>query len=400
MKHHGLKIIRPAVLTALLAALPGVAAAHGVKTTGQPVPTVKKVNNFWSYLTNPAEAAARLSVSVADGIRTIKSDGLPDHQPGQFPNSGNPHSISSKSYIFEVPLKPRKAGRSTELGHQNFGVALNGVPFDALTAEFWNRDRSSGWNIEALSGKLNLGLDRHNAHVQPDGAYHYHGLPTGLLEQFPYRDKPALLGYAADGFPIYGPYGYQNSNEPGSNMIELRASHRVISGTRPSGPGGAYDGTYVQDYEYAPGMGDLDACNGRDGVTPEYPDGTYYYVLTASFPFIPRCWVGEPSHSGGFALRGPGSGPPGGGAGGGGHPGGRPPGMGQGPGGPPRMRPASGGSGGRQGGPPDLGAAARKLGISRDQLHRALGPPPPNFERAAQQLGISADELRRALHGQ
>ena len=41
--------------------------------------------------------------------------------------------------------------------------------------------------------------------------------------------------------------------------------------------------------------GDLDQCNGRQGVTPEYPNGTYYYVLTNEFPFIGRCLVGEPS---------------------------------------------------------------------------------------------------------
>ncbi|MEK9722795.1 MAG: YHYH protein, partial [Rhodospirillaceae bacterium] len=96
-------------------------------------------------------------------------------------------------------MKQQKASRVTELGHQNFGIALNGVPFDVLTAEYWNRDRSSGWNVEALSGAMNLGLDRNNAHVQPNGAYHYHGIPTGLLEQFPFKDKPAPLGYAADG---------------------------------------------------------------------------------------------------------------------------------------------------------------------------------------------------------
>ncbi|MEK9722797.1 MAG: hypothetical protein VW405_04845 [Rhodospirillaceae bacterium] len=55
--------------------------------------------------------------------------------------------------------------------------------------------------------------------------------------------------------------------------------------------------------------------------------------------------------------------------------------------------------GGPGGGPPDLNAAAKKLGISAEGLHRALGPPPPNFERAAGQLGISADELMQALHG-
>ncbi|MEK9722796.1 MAG: YHYH protein, partial [Rhodospirillaceae bacterium] len=79
-----------------------------------------------------------------------------------------------------------------------------------------------------------------------------------------------------DGFPIYGPYGYRDANNPAGGMTELRTSHRVKQGTRPSGLGGRYDGTYVQDYEFAAGLGDLDMCNGRDGVTPEYPEGRYY----------------------------------------------------------------------------------------------------------------------------
>ena len=62
-----------------------------------------------------------------------------------------------------------------------FGVAVNGVPFEAGTAEFWNGDRA--WNYEAKSGKIDLGLDQNDAHVQPGGVYHYHGLPTGLVRK-------------------------------------------------------------------------------------------------------------------------------------------------------------------------------------------------------------------------
>ena len=57
-------------------------------------------------------------------------------------------------------------------------------------------------------------------------------------------------------------------------------------GRGPVAPAGAYDGTFVQDYEYRAGTGELDECNGRQGVTPEFPNGTYYYVLTDAFPFI------------------------------------------------------------------------------------------------------------------
>ena len=51
----------------------------------------------------------------------------------------------------------------------------------------------------------------------------------------------------------------------------------------------------MQDYEYIEGQGDLDEANGRTGVTPEFPNGTYYYVVTDEFPGIPRYLVGDPS---------------------------------------------------------------------------------------------------------
>jgi len=42
-------------------------------------------------------------------------------------------------------------------------------------------------------------------------------------------------------------------------------------------------------------LGDLDECNGREGITPEFPEGTYYYVITNEYPGVPRCFVGTPS---------------------------------------------------------------------------------------------------------
>jgi len=184
-----------------------------------------------------------------------------------------------------------------------FGVAINGVAFDPGAAEWWNNDPASGWQYEALSGKINLGMDQNNAHVQPNGAYHYHGLPTGLIDQLGDGKKMLLIGYAADGFPIYERYGY-TIKDLRSSIKVLRSSYQLKQGTRPSGPGNRYDGTFVQDYNYVAGSGDLDECNGRIGVTPEFLRGTYYYVITSEFPFIPRCFRGTPDDS--FKRRGPG----------------------------------------------------------------------------------------------
>lgn len=244
-----------------------------------------------------ASAAGVTRIHVENGYRTIESDGIPQHETGQFPNPGNPNRIREQNYHFRMPASPRKAGRITQLHLSPFGVAVNGVPFDPGAAEFWNNDRNSGWQYEALSGAVSLGVDDNNAHVQPSGAYHYHGMPTGLIERLQEQDAPLLIGYAADGFPIYGPMGYRQARQADSGLVELTSSYQVRRGNRVRGPGGRYDGSFVQDYEYVQGAGDLDECNGRTGVTREYPDGTYYYVVTNQFPFIPRCFMGTPDSS-------------------------------------------------------------------------------------------------------
>src|SRR6266446_8060552 len=144
----------------------------------------------------------RVSITVSGGERVIGANGLPDHAPGQFPRRGNPNTISAQNYNFQVPLKPQVAEQPRPANGAWFGVALNGVPFEPGTAEFWNGQRE--WNYEARSGFINLGLDEHNAHVQPTGAYHYHALPVGLMKRLGGDSKQMLLvGWAADGFPIY-----------------------------------------------------------------------------------------------------------------------------------------------------------------------------------------------------
>ena len=51
-------------------------------------------------------------------------------------------------------------------------------------------------------------------------------------------------------------------------------------------------GTFQQDYAYVVGSGDLEECNGRTDVTPEFPVGIYHYNATDSFPFFQRCVKG------------------------------------------------------------------------------------------------------------
>ena len=98
----------------------------------------------------------------------------------------------------------------------------------------------------------------------------------------PTRHSP-ILGWAYDGHPIYGPYAYvdkQNRN-PFNQLKQMTSSYRIRSG-RDSLVTGLTDtmGTYIEDFEYVEGLGDLDKYNGRFCVTPEYPEGVYAYFCT------------------------------------------------------------------------------------------------------------------------
>ena len=247
-------------------------------------------------------------IRIEGDSRIIESNGIPDHSTGAFPNRGNPNEISSQAYRYTVPAHPQRSGQFAPL-FGPFGVCINGVPLDPGAAEFFHGDRGSGWQYEALSGAVDLGLDENHAHVQPTGAYHYHAAPTLLLNEAslnPMQHSP-LIGWAADGFPIYALYGW-DENE---NVRQMESSHRLRAGARPTGenqPGGTYDGTFVADYEYIEGAASLDECNGKQVVTPDFPDGTYAYFITEEWPFIPRCYAGTPSADfshGGPGLRGP-----------------------------------------------------------------------------------------------
>jgi hypothetical protein len=258
--------------------------------------------------TRPTSAATvvagnKVTIMVSGGERVITANGWPDHVPGQFPNRGNPNRITAQNYNFRIPTKPQTNAAPRDGRGAWFGVALNGVPFEPGTAEFWNGQRP--WNYEAKSGVIDLGLDAHNAHVQPTGAYHYHGLPTGLIQKLGGDEKKMLLvGWAADGFPIYTSRAHSSAADARSPLKKMQSSWQLKKGVRNGGPGGNYDGRFTADYEFVPGSGDLDECNGRLGVTPEFPQGTYYYCITEEFPQLARSWRGTPDAS--FFKRGPG----------------------------------------------------------------------------------------------
>ncbi|MEM7760316.1 MAG: YHYH protein [Cyanobacteria bacterium P01_A01_bin.40] len=248
--------------------------------------------------TVPPITDSKISMSVDGEWRILESNAISEHNTGEFPNEGNPNTISEQPRTHLVPANPKLASKITE-GGWVFGLAVNGVPFDPGAGEFYHGNPRLGWMYDALSGAIDLGFDENHAHVQPEGTYHYHGLPTLLLSDLklsPEQHSP-LIGWAADGFPIYAVYGHEDGDKADSEIIAMTSSYRLRSGQRPGGdePDGEYDGTFVRDYEYVAGLGTLDECNGRMTVSPDFPDGTYAYFLTEEFPIVPRCFKGNPS---------------------------------------------------------------------------------------------------------
>ncbi len=268
-----------------------------------------------------AETGAVLEpeVEVADspGVlrRSISSNSIPDHRVGDFPNVGNPSAIDEFAVDYDIVMRveTEQPDRTTSNAAALVAISLGGILLDPNTAEVYDNDRNSGWNYEALTiaavansdlaGAIGyLGTDCNNAHVQPTGKYHYHGMPEELVSNLldasgggPGDPDMVMIGYAADGFPVYARYGHVDPMDPTSGVAVMQGSYELKSGTRPSGPGGSYDGTFVQDWEYVADSGDLDECNGRYGVTPEYPNGIYHYFVTDDYPFIQRCVWGEPT---------------------------------------------------------------------------------------------------------
>ena len=101
--------------------------------------------------------------------------------------------------------------------------------------------------------------------------YHYHGIAESLIG----NSDSSFIGYAGDGFQIH------------FVGRKVRPGYTLRSGERPSGPRGAYDGTFNEDYIYSGDNKTLDQCNGGQ------LNGKYVYFITLDYPFIGRCLWGD-----------------------------------------------------------------------------------------------------------
>lgn len=225
------------------------------------------------------------------------------------PWAGNPNTPANQNFCFKITRTPQKKSgtyTATALGH--IGVWTNGVSiFNAKDAFSYANKKI--WNQNAITVE-GPSFDTCLGHPAPNGEYHHHLIPRCLFSYNNPNNHSPIIGYAFDGFPIYGPYGFSDTLGKGT-IKRMQSGYRLRNITqRTTLPNGtilsAADygpnvnstyilGYYIEDYIYEKAYGDLDEHNGRFCVTPEYPSGTYAYFVTidslknAAYPYT----VGE-----------------------------------------------------------------------------------------------------------
>jgi YHYH protein len=195
----------------------------------------------------------RYEITVENGKRKLTGNGLPDHHTGKFPidrdseafkYDRNPNRINETNIVFELPLYPQVAAQASCLTPGAIGVMKSGVAiFDGLDAQ--GKDAPAHEVQDKCSG-----------HPEPHGQYHYHNLSNCIAEKATGKHSE-LVGYALDGFGIYGLYG-----EDGKELTDA----------------------------------DLDECHGHtheilwEGKTMQM----YHYHATREYPYTLGCFKGTP----------------------------------------------------------------------------------------------------------
>ncbi len=210
----------------------------------------------------------------------VSASCIPDYTIGPWAN--NPNIPVNKNFVFKITRKPApNTGTKvqTPLGH--IGVWSNGVSiFNAKDGMSYNN--AGIWNRDALFFE-GISFDNCLGHPAPGGEYHHHVNPTCLYDDKDSTHHSPIIGYAFDGYPIYGAYAYTNTDGTGA-IKRMKSSYALNSGTtRTNGPAvnATYPlGAFIEDRSFVNGAGDLDIHNGRFCVTPDYPNGIYAYFIT------------------------------------------------------------------------------------------------------------------------
>ncbi len=334
--------------------------------TGGQGPWVKDFNgdgNGYTANTNGVSSAGgggsgpwfqcEISVTVQNNEMVVESNGIPNHDFLSTMGCCAPEMDYTSTYPLN-PVNDTTGGHDTTNCPASAGrwecvpdrgtvaMSVNGAPIFgpeegpggdavALHFEYFNEDRQPitlGWctGHSAGQGGYHYHYDANCVYWEPEAGETMEDYDSSKIKS---DEHSPIIGWAFDGYPIYGMYGY---NDDQTSLKAITSSY-AIERTQEGGDQG-YNG--IDDWNYVAGVGDLDECNGRFGPTPEYPDGIYHYVSTPlsgspsmvtdtngqtvgmiGFPYFLLCYHGIADVAGQDVGGGQGGGGPGGGGGGG-----------------------------------------------------------------------------------
>ena len=206
---------------------------------------------------------SRISVSLQGNQRVVSANNLPTHTTGNFPIGSNddayrydrnPNRIREQNIVLRLPAEPQLAASPSCVPMGMIGFALTGVAI-------YNAVDAAGRDAPAHEIQ-----DKCGGHPQQAGQYHYHDRSPCLSDtRSGISGHSDLVGYALDGFGIYGLHG-----EGGKALTNA----------------------------------DLDACHGHthtvmwDGKAREI----YHYHLTDQYPYTIGCYRGTPQRVAGQRM--------------------------------------------------------------------------------------------------
>jgi len=274
-----------------------------------------------------------LSITAQETSCTFISNNIPNHDVGNNTTTGEDFESevadNALNYVIQVPRHPKKKRWPTYIRKiaSNItlnGILLNGVDLDMDSAFCYHPDFNTvnnialgtreqcglfaDWFAIPAANPSNVALDEFTGHAF-DGRYHYHGDNKGLSNVEENSDIPSgslavdasgspVIGFAPDGFPIYGHYYYDIDIQ---GLRKAKSSWQTLAVEREA-PIGSTDpvpsittherGLFVADWQYVAGSGDLDECNGMIDVY-----GNYGYYYTESYPYGPLCSFAIPDSS-------------------------------------------------------------------------------------------------------
>ena len=282
---------------------------------------ISNINGTYSSTTSIYFSGSNLIVTSdgdpypAKAGGTLVNDGLSPR--GAFHNN---YTISDQDYNFQIQYRGGTNTSSPEIANTGFlGVFNNGVVlappgasgeaiglYSAPSGFTYNRSHfSSYFKMDDCGGHVNY--DRQYAYLngkflkrcwEDTKVYNSNPYYSGTNFNGDYYRHPnghsKILGFAFDGYPIYGAFGYEHSEHADSGCALMTSSYIVKSTDDHRPTDHKYTnaisvndinynltaGAYLQDFVYTEGSGLLDQYNGRYSITPEYPEGTYAYYLT------------------------------------------------------------------------------------------------------------------------